>query len=178
MLKSLVRYPASVLVLALAWQGVVLFFGLPPYVLPGPVEVMRTLFRELPWFLEHAGATLVNMLAGASIGILLGILVGFLAAYSRLLMAVIEPQLVILQSFPREALIPVIVVWLGFGHAPKIVNAALLSFFPMALITMNALLDTRWEYLELVRSWGTSRRKEFLYCRLPCAMQSIAAVSK
>ena len=113
------------------------------------------------------------MIVGAGIGISLGITVGLIIAYSRILLWLFEPYLVIFQSFPREALIPVIVVWLGFGHAPKIFNSAVLSFFPMAVITMNGLLDTRTEYLELVRNWGMSKWEEFIYCRLPYAIQSI-----
>ena len=167
------RYLLSIIILLLGWQTTVTLLGIPHYVLPSPVRVFSTLVEESGMYSAHARVTLENMLAGAAIGIGLGVAVGFLIAYSRTLLWLCEPYLVIFQSFPREALIPVIVVWLGFGSGPKVVNAALLSFFPIALVTINNLLDTRAEYLELVRSWGASKRQEFLYCRLPYALQSI-----
>lgn len=172
-LKNTIRYFVSITVLLILWQLLIQIFEIPKYVMPAPTQVIVTLFQEYQSFFFHTKATLYNMSLGGGIGITLGILVGLIIAYSGTLRWLIEPYLIIFQSFPREALIPVIVVWLGFGHAPKIFNAAVLSFFPMAVITMNSLLDTRAEYLELVRNWGVSRWEEFIHCRLPCAVQPI-----
>lgn len=172
--KNIARYTVSVLVLIAIWQMLVFVLQMPEYVLPAPWKVIATLVSEYDAYAHDAGATLINMGVGGLIGITFGVLVGLFIAYSRTLRWLAEPYLVIFQSFPREALIPVIVVWLGFGHGPKIVNAALLSFFPMAVITMTGLLDTRGEYLELVRNWGASKWQEFIHCRLPYAIYPIA----
>ena len=172
-IKNIIRYLVSIALLVILWQVMILIFNIPQYILPAPGQVIVTLFQEHQSFLFHTKATLLNVGVGGGIGITLGILLGIMIAYSRTLLWLIEPYLIIFQSFPREALIPVLVVWLGFGHAPKMFNSALLSFFPMAIITMNSLLDTRTEYLELVRNWGVSKWEEFIYCRLPYAIQSI-----
>lgn len=169
------RYVVAVMLMAVAWDSLIRIFEIPKYLLPAPSDVISTLGAERGMYFRHASATLQNMLGGVAIGLTLGVCAGFLLAYSRTLRWLFEPYLVIFQSFPREALVPVMVVWLGFGHIPKVVNAALLSFFPIAIITMNSLLDTRSEYLELVRSWGASKQEEFLYCRLPGALQAIVA---
>lgn len=171
---NIIRYIASISLLLLAWEILIIISEAPPYVLPNPLTVFTTLFREFDWFAPHAVATLANVAIGGLIGIGCGILTGFLLAYFSRLRWLVEPYLIIFQCFPREALIPVIVVWLGFGSAPKIVNAAMLSFFPMALITLNSLLDVRPEYLELVRNWGANRFQEFIHCRLPNAIYAIA----
>ena len=172
------RYAGSILLLLFVWEGVVFGFSLPVYILPGPVLVLQTLFKEFSLFYGHALFTLTNAVVGAIIGIGMGMLAGFAMAYSRTIQWIAEPYMVIFQSFPREALIPVIVVWLGFGAGPKIVNAALLSFFPMALITMTSLSDTQSGYIELLRSWGASRWEEFRYCRFPAAVHAIAGALK
>lgn len=176
--REIVRYLSSAALLLAVWASAAYLTGTPAYVLPRPSEVFGTLWREGPWFLSHALSTAANWLVGAGLGILSGILTGGLLAYAPRVRAVAEPNLVIFQSFPREALIPVIVVWLGFGAAPKIVNAALLCFFPMAVVTMHSLLDTRREYVELIRSWGASRRDEFIYCRVPFAVPHVLAAMK
>jgi len=173
LLKSIVRYGLSIVLLLVVWHMVTVVFHVPPYVLPTPWGVIKTLSSEWSMFMHHASVTLGNTSVGGLLGIGFGVLTGLLIAYSRTLRWIVEPYLVIFQSFPKEALIPVIVVWLGFGNEPKIVNAALLSFFPMAVFTANALLDTRSEYLELMRNWGGNKWQEFLYCRLPAGLQAI-----
>lgn len=176
--REAARYALSVLLLLALWEAFAALSGTPAFVLPRPLQVFATLWREAGWFAGHAQTTAFNWSAGAVIGVCGGVAAGGLLAYFPRARAVFEPHLVILQSFPREALIPVIVVWLGFGAAPKIVNAAVLSFFPMAVVTMHSLLDTRREYVELVRSWGASRRDEFLHCRVPYAIQPVVAALK
>lgn len=171
---QVLRYLVSVCVLLLTWELVVRLFSIPAYVLPSPITVFHTLGAEFAWFATHAIATIANVAAGGAIGILCGFAVGVALAYSRWTRWIAEPYLIIFQSFPREALIPLFVVWLGFGATPKIVNSALLSFFPMAVITMNSLMDTRSEYLELVRNWGASKFQQFLHCRVPAGAYAIA----
>ena len=174
MAKNLLRYGLSLLILFAAWKGATVAFAIPVFVVPAPEHVLYTIFTESGSFLSHTESTLVNMAGGIAIGISLGVIFGTAIAYSPILHWLFEPYLVIFQSFPREALIPVVVVWLGFGREPKIFNSALLSFFPMAVITANGLVDTRTEYLELVKNWGASRWQEFRYCRFPNALQQIA----
>lgn len=171
--KNMIRYATSIGILLIVWHVLIKLLNVPAYVLPTPILVLTTLMNEYQSFAVHAKSTLFNMCIGGGAGIALGISVGLIVAYSRTLRWLIEPYLIIFQSFPREALIPVIVVWLGFGNAPKIFNSAVLSFFPMAVITINSLLDTRGEYIELVRNWGASKWEEFIHCRLPYAVQPI-----
>jgi NitT/TauT family transport system permease protein len=90
----------------------------------------------------------------------------------------LEPYLIIFQSFPRESLFPLLIVWIGFGTATKVVNAALLSFFPIAVITLNGLLDTREDYINLIRGWGATRFEEFLHCRLPAFVPTLVSALK
>lgn len=171
---NILRYFVSLMLLGAIWWLIVLIFGLPPYVLPAPNKVLHTLWTEYSWLSPHCLSTLKNAAIGGGLGIGLGVLVGFAVAYFRSVRWVVEPYLVIFQSFPREALVPVIIVWLGFGAGPKILNAAILSFFPMAILTMSSILDTRFDYLELVRNWGSSKWQEYRHCRLPFALYTIA----
>jgi NitT/TauT family transport system permease protein len=129
-------------------------------------------------FLGATFYTVRNMLFGATLGIGAGVVSGLVIGYSRPLRWLVEPYLLIFQSFPRESLAPLFIVWLGFGAAPKVVNAALLSYFPTAVITLHGLLDTRKDYIELMRSWGASRFQEFLYCRLPALVPVLASATK
>lgn len=173
--RTALRYLLSLTLLLFAWETVVLGLDIAPYLLPDPIGVVATLFEDWRFFAAAAGITFGNMLAGGAIGITAGFLIGLLIAYSRRVRWVTEPYLTIFQSFPREAFFPLLVVWLGFGNTPKIVNAALLSFFPMAVITLNGLLETPTDYMRLMESWKSTRLQQFFHCRLPAAVPELVS---
>jgi ABC-type nitrate/sulfonate/bicarbonate transport system permease component len=175
---NVLRYIASLLMLLCVWQGLIFAFHIQPFLLPPPMHVFRTLGSEPGMFMNACAFTFRNMLIGGSLGIGFGLVVAFLLAYFQFARWLAEPYLVIFQSFPRESLLPLMVVWLGFGPASKIANAALLSFFPVAVIVLGAVADTRRDYLELVNSYGANRFQQFLHCRLPNAFPAILAALK
>lgn len=173
---KIIRYAASIALLVVCWGLLSLF--VPHFLVPLPAVVLRTLWIERVLFAEATAYTLTNALAGAALGIGLGVLTGLLVAYSKSLRWIVEPYLIIFQSFPRECLFPLLIVWLGFGSATKIVNAALLSFFPIAVMTLNGLLDVREDYVVLVRGWGANRLQEFVFCRLPAFVPTLVSAVK
>lgn len=171
--SSILRFAVSLLALFVAWSLIVIVFQTPEYLLPAPRKVVSTLFSEHQFFAEAAASTFSNALIGGGVGVFLGLLIGVVCAYSKKAKWLIEPYLTVFQSFPREAFFPLMIVWLGFGDLPKIVNAALLSVFPMAVITLDALLNTRAEYLQLTSTWSAKRWQEFVYCRIPYGVPTI-----
>lgn len=167
------RYVTSLAILVGAWKAAIVVFQIEPYLLPDPLVVLNTLVNEARFFSNAAIYTFGNMLVGGALGIGLGLLVGGLCAYSKSARWIVEPYLTVFQSFPREALFPLLIVWLGFGQAPKVVNAGLLAFFPMAVVTLHSLSDTRDDYIKLLQSWNADRWQEFVFCRLPNAVPSL-----
>jgi len=170
------RYLAAMAFLLITWHLAVTLFPIPKYLVPTPVAVGKVFISEYPNLLMGAKYTATNMIIGGTIGICLGIIVAAVLCFSVKLRWLFEPLLTAFQSFPRESLLPLLVVWLGLGTAPKIVNAALLSFFPAALVTLHALLGTRQDYLALVRNWGMSDWQTLAMCRLPAAVPAILSV--
>jgi len=170
---GLFRFLVSTAILFIVWQLAVFLFGTPAYMLPSPGAVLSTLFNERMRFLEAAIPTFGNAIVGGCIGVVGGITLGATCAYSKRARWVVEPYLTVFQSFPREAFFPLLIIWLGFGDLPKIVNATLLSIFPMAVVTLDALTDTRRDYLGLFQSWSASKWDVFRYCRVPAAIPAI-----
>lgn len=73
-----------------------------------------------------------------------------------------------LQSFPKESLFPIFILWVGFGPDAKILNAALLSFIPLFVAPFDAIKNVRRDYVQLFRSFGnTSKLAELRHCRVP-----------
>jgi NitT/TauT family transport system permease protein len=176
--RVVAQYAGSLILLLALWKGLITVFHMPAYLLPPPERVFQSLSGETRIFASAALYTLKNCLIGGTAGILCGMLIGGSVAYSRTFRWIVEPYLIVFQSFPREALFPLFVVWLGFGAATKVVSASLLSFFPVAVLTLNGLLDVRRDYVELIRGWGASRAQEFLYCRLPAVVPTLVSAVK
>ncbi len=172
------RYVTSVAVAGIAWQITVTAFDVPKYLLPRPLEVIAVLFKEYPAFIEAMYYTSKNMLVGGSLGIIAGMFTALILASSKAARWILEPYLSIFQSFPRESLLPLLVVWIGFGAGLKIINAMLLAFFPVSVISLNALVNTRKDYIELVKSWGMTPQNILFKCRLMCAVPSIISSAK
>jgi NitT/TauT family transport system permease protein len=177
-LKEAFRYVSSAVLLVCVWHASVLIFQIKAYILPPPLTVATTLWKEFPLFATAALYTVSNMTLGAIAGIGLGTTVGMVVAYSKTARWFLEPFLLFFQSFPRESLFPLFIVWFGFGSATKILNSALLSFFPTAVIVLTSIVETRREYIELMRSWGGSRFEEFYFVRVPAAIPIFIASLK
>ncbi|MDD9867848.1 MAG: ABC transporter permease [Candidatus Campbellbacteria bacterium] len=177
-LKSIIHYTISVLLLLAVWQLVIIIWDFPKFILPAPLDVFSTLWNEREFFVQPTLETLFHAGVGGLIGIVAGTITGFLIAYSKILLYIFEPYIVIFQSFPRESLIPLFIVWFGFGSISKIINAFLLPFFPFVIIVMTNLLNTRQDYIELMRNHGFTKWQEFLYCRIPNSIYNIAGSLK
>lgn len=171
--SSIVRYTVSIGVLLAIWAAATRLFELPPYLLPDPAAVFSTLVTERGVLGLAAASTLRNALIGGIGGILIGVTIGCSASMFRPVRWIVEPYLGLAQSFPRESLFPLFVVWLGFGALPKMLSSGLLACFPMAVITLDALSSTRGDYLLLLSSWKASRWQTFLHCRLPAAIPAM-----
>jgi NitT/TauT family transport system permease protein len=175
---TVIQYIISIILLLISWKGLVVFFNLPAYILPAPDSVIITLTEETGLFMKAFQYTISNTILGGLSGIVLGVVVGIILAYSERIRWIVEPYLMIFQSFPRESLFPLFLIWLGFGDAPKIFNSFLLSFFPVAVIVLNALINVDDNYIKLMKSWYSSKQVEFFHCRLPYSVPQIISAIK
>jgi NitT/TauT family transport system permease protein len=177
------RLPEWLLSLALlalcltAWELFVRLRNLPPLVLPGPGLVARAVVEQLAegtlW--PHLWATLAEVLLGFLFGSALGLALGAAVAFSERLGRVIRPYIVASQAMPKLALAPILVVWFGFDLTPKIVIAALISFFPLFENIVAGLQAVEPDQLELFRSLRANPWQTFVKLRLPSAVPFVVA---
>jgi NitT/TauT family transport system permease protein len=85
----------------------------------------------------------------------------------------VYPLLVALQTVPKIALAPLMVLYLGYGWTPKIVLAFLISFFPIVISTVVGLQSLDKGLVNMVRSMGSTEWQTFFKVRLPAALPSI-----
>jgi ABC-type nitrate/sulfonate/bicarbonate transport system permease component len=157
-------------VLVALWQGYVAVSGVHEGILPSPVEVARALVRDRGLLASAAGTTLSEVLLGYGIAIVVGVGLAMVVSSSRLVERAIYPWLVGSQMIPIPVLAPVVVLWTGFDIRPKLIIVALVTFFPIAVNTIDGLRATDPELVGLLRTLGAGRRQVLRIARLPNAL--------
>jgi putative hydroxymethylpyrimidine transport system permease protein len=162
-------------VLLLAWEGAVRLLALPAYMLPAPSRIGATLVARWDLILSNALVTAAETLIGLAVGALVGVAAALLIGGSRRARATIGPLLPMAQAIPVFAIAPLLVTWLGFGLAPKIVMAALIIFFPVASAFYDGLRRADENLVELARLYGAGPLRTLLTIRAPAALPSLGA---
>ena len=164
------------LVISLWWLAVH-WLKVPNYLLPDPVNVVRTLYAGFieGRFWGHLFFTAQSTLIGYFVGCSLAVVFGSLMAESPLFGRIVYPLVISLQSMPKVALAPLIIVWFGFGIESKIVMVALICFFPVFINTAMGLQHAKPELLDLMKAFSASRADIFFQIKLPSAAGHIFA---
>ena len=157
-------------VVVLGWQGYVAISGVRESIFPSPLEVARALVRDRGVLLSGGWSTLSEILLGFAVAIAVGIALALAVSSSRMVERALYPWLVVTQMIPVPAIAPVVVLWTGFDIRPRVIVIALVSFFPIAVNTIDGLRATDGELVGLLRTLGAGRRQLFRVARLPAAL--------
>ncbi|MFI1990784.1 ABC transporter permease [Actinoplanes sp. NPDC020271] len=155
------------------WWGATRALGIRPLFLPAPPDIVAAFRAQPGYLLREAGATLTVTVAGFALAVVTGLLVAVTLTASRTLERVALPVLVGLNSVPKVAVAPLLVVWLGFGGRPKVVLVLLICVFPIVVATMAGLTSTPAELGELGRSLSATGWQTYVKLRLPWALPQV-----
>lgn len=107
--------------------------------------------------LEHIGVTCFETIVGFLTGTILGIIVSIILWWSKFLSKVAEPFLVVLNSLPKIALGPVIIIWVGAGMPAIIVVAISISLIVTILEILNGFINTDKEKIKMAKTFNASK---------------------
>jgi NitT/TauT family transport system permease protein len=137
-----------------------------------PSEIWQALvdwFNEgILW--ESIQATLVAMFWGFLLGAVLGIIVGVILGSSPVLSGIFRPFLVSLNSIPRLALVPLFILWFGFGLQMKVALVSLIVFFLVFYATYEGVRDVEQRLLDVLKVMDASKLTLQMKVRIPSAM--------
>jgi NitT/TauT family transport system permease protein len=158
----------ALVVLVVIWKLVIAVFGVSPFVLPQPEDVIHGV-RDLVGsngFWSDVRVTLTETLVGFLIALVFGVVLGTLLGRIVWLEQAMRPVIVASQVVPKVALIPLFIIWFGFGITSKIIIVALLSFFPILLNVILGVRSVDTGHRDVMRSlnagrWQTFRRLEY-----------------
>lgn len=145
---------------------------IPAYMLPSPTEVFSAFVNNFDVMLQQAAVTLQEAVYGLLIGIAIAFVVASLMDRFAFLHKALYPLLVISQTIPTIAIAPLLVLWMGFGMAPKITLVVITTFFPIAIGLLNGFSLVDDDAVKLMRSMGASRFQIFRFVKLPSALPS------
>jgi ABC-type nitrate/sulfonate/bicarbonate transport system permease component len=157
-------------IVLVAWQLYVALSAISESVLPSPIEVARTLVSDRSALAPSAWTTLSEILIGYGVAIIVGGALAVAVSSSSLVERAAYPWLVISQLVPVPAIAALVVVWTGFGLGSKVLVVALVSFFPIAVNTIDGLRATEPELLDLLATLGAGRWQRLRLARLPSAL--------
>ncbi|MDZ8055723.1 MAG: ABC transporter permease [Aulosira sp. ZfuVER01] len=160
----------GILVLVL-WDILVRVTHLPPYILPGPILVFKTLITDWNELFSSLLITLQITFVAFIAAAISGLLIAILFTQSKWIERSLFPYAVILQTTPIVAIAPLIILWLKNNtFAALVVCAWIVAFFPIVSNTTLGLNSVDRNLLNLFQLYKASRWQTLLYLRLPSAM--------
>lgn len=175
-MRRVLRPLPTVLLLAAffgAWEIYVDSGGVSKLILPAPHSVVAALYddRGLLWsnFLVSAKEMLLGALIAAVAGVLIAVTMHLWAPWRR----AVYPIAVASQAVPVLILALPLIVWLGFGLAPKLALIAITSFFPIVVTTLAGLETVDRALPKLMRTFDASRWRTLRHVELPAALPGL-----
>jgi NitT/TauT family transport system permease protein len=161
------------LAIFLLWELCCWLFKVPDFILPSPSVIIDKIATSWWLLLVNGLVTAQEIVLGFGMSVVIGIPLAVLVVYSRVFERVAFPFMVSLQTIPKVALAPILVMWLGYGILPKVMVAFLISFFPIVIGAVVGMRSAEKEMIYLVQSMGANELTTFLKIRLPRALPSI-----
>ena len=153
----------------LLWHALVVVNEVPPYIVPSPFVVMKTLVQD--WGLLSGSLLVTLQVTGAALAlaVVLGVALSILFVQSRLIEASLLPYAVILQVTPLVAIAPLIIIWVDEPRTALVICATVASIFPVIANTTIGLRSVDPGLLDLFRMYGASRMQTLTRLRIPSA---------
>ena len=158
----------ALILMVIIWKLVIAVFDVSPFVLPQPEDVIGGMgdLIDSKGFWSDVRVTLTETLVGFVIALVLGIAGGTVLGRVVWLEQALRPVIVASQVVPKVALIPLFIIWFGFGITSKIIIVALLAFFPILLNVILGVRSVEAGQRDVMRSlnanrWQTFRRLEY-----------------
>lgn len=166
-----VAAPLLVAVILLGiWQALVIAYQVPKYILPDPLEIIRTLFTDWDSLFHALMMTLKITFLAFLISVVLGVAVALLFVQSRWIEISFFPYAVLLQVTPIVAVAPLIIIWVKNTTLALTLCAVIIAIFPIISNTTLGLRSANPNLLNLFRLYRASRWQLLTRLRIPGAL--------
>lgn len=152
--------------------------GIEEFLVPSPAEVVSSLWENRSLLLENAWVTLQEIALGLAFALAFGLAFAVAMNLSESVRLASYPLVIASQAIPIIVIAPILITWLGFGLAPKIVVIALICFFPVTVATLDGLRSVDQAAIKVMRTLYASRWQIFWRVEAPTALPSFFSGAK
>jgi len=157
------------------WQGVVVLFKVPNYLVPSPLEIAALIPARRGDLFSALLVTGGEALGGFLLSAVVGVAVGLFFSVSARVRRCFYPFVVVLQTIPIIAISPLILLWLGNGSLSVLFISFLISVPAVIVTTTQGLISVESNLLNLFRMGNASLLAVLFKLRLPHALPNISA---
>ncbi|MBP7564583.1 MAG: ABC transporter permease [Burkholderiaceae bacterium] len=166
-----VLFPLMVAVVLIGlWEGLVVGLELPPYLIPSPTLMMKTLFADWGILMNSLFITMKITVLSFVVAVVIGVLISFLFVQSRIIETALFPYAVLLQVTPIVAIAPLIIIWVKEPTASLVVCAALVALFPIISNTTLGLRSIDPDLQSYFKMNRATRSQILWRLRIPSAL--------
>jgi ABC-type nitrate/sulfonate/bicarbonate transport system permease component len=153
--------------LLLLWQVLSMSAIIPPYMLPGPLRVIEVFIADFNLLMKHLLFTLMSASAGLAIAVMAAFVLSIIMDSNRIIKESITPILLLTQTMPVIAVAPLLILWMGYGLAPKITLVFLTCFFPVTIGLLGAFASADNDTIRLFQSMGAKKWQLYRFIKIP-----------
>ena len=157
------------LAVVIAWHFWVVLGEVPSYVMPTPLDALRSLGNDYNW-VHNTLITASEVFGGYLLAVVVGVGLAMLFSWFKVMEATLMPLVVSLNMIPKVALGPLFIVWFSYGLGPNIVIAFSICFLPILLTTTRGLQEVDPDLVDLVRTLRATRWQIFSKIQFPGAL--------
>ncbi len=150
---------AGITALLLIWEMIVRALSVPSYLVPAPTLVLETALNDREALLRNAVPTIVEASLGFVVGNLVAMILAVIFVHHDWAHRALMPVAIFVRTIPIIAIAPLLVILFGYGLAPKVIVAALITFFPTLINMMTGLRAVDPSMFELMGILSASRRE-------------------
>ena len=154
----------------LFWEVGVWIWTIPDWLLPPPSSIGYALYDRAGLIAGHTIVTLEEVIIGFALALISGILLASCIVLSKTLERALYPFVIASQTVPIIVIAPMLLVWIGYGLAPKVIVVALISFFPIVVNTVDGMKSIDPDMERMMRTMGAGKWITFRKVQVPTSI--------
>ena len=165
-------FPAVLIVVAVVgfWEAYVRIFDVQQWLLPAPSVIANTIGVDAGLLWSHTLATIEEIVVGFALALVCGFALATAIGLSRTIERALYPFIIASQTVPIIVIAPMLLIWVGYGLAPKVIVVALICFFPIVVNMVDGLKSVDSDVVSLMRTLGANRWAIFLKLQVPTSL--------
>ena len=161
---------ALIFIILAAWESACRGLNVPDFILPPPSQILTVAVIQAPLLLPHAATTAMEVLVGILLSLMVSVPLAMIMFGHPAVEKAIAPFLVASQAVPVFAIAPLLVIWLGYGIASKVLMAAVIIFFPITVSLLEGFKSCDAEFRILFQLMGAGFWKTMRLLYWPWAL--------